>query len=430
LFFIFGYGAHVAIPVIFHFNLLSLTPSGGAPAKFAVKCVHETHTRFPARAGYFSPARFVKTAGRIGGGVDSTRSGRIPEAAKVILTYRYRVKSLNGLLNKQARAVNFVWNYCNDRQKDALRWNRKWLTGFDLNYLTAGSSKELGLHASTINAVCQQYAESRRQHNRPYLRYRGRKSLGWVPVKGCDMKETPEGFHFHGREFRVFKSRNVPLGAKIKGGTNFSRDARGNWFLNVVIEVAKMPVRSLSQGVGIDLGLKDFAALSNGEVIGNPRHFHRLENALGKAQRARKKRQAANINARISNARRDFLHKLSARIVGEFDYIAVGNVNAAALAKTKMAKSVNDASWSSFRSMLAYKAIKHGATFEEVNEAWSTQTCNVCGVIAGPKGRAGLNERTWTCGCGATHDRDVNAARNILMRGSGHRAPVEGIAAL
>ncbi len=85
----------------------------------------------------------------------------------MILVYRYRVKSLSGLLNKQSRAVNFVWNFCNDRQKDALRFGRRWHTGFDLNKLTAGSSKELGLHSGTVNAVCEQYAKSRSQKKRP-----------------------------------------------------------------------------------------------------------------------------------------------------------------------------------------------------------------------------------------------------------------------
>lgn len=348
----------------------------------------------------------------------------------MIAVYRYRVKSLNGLLNKQSRAVSFVFNFCNDTQKHALKWRKRWPTGFDLNKLTAGSGKELGLHSGTVNAVCEQYAKSRSQHKRPYLRYRGKKSLGWVPIKGRDIKETPNGFHFHGREFKVFKSRDLPAGAKIKDGTSFSSDARGNWFLNVCIEVPDGAVREMNRGVGIDLGLKSFAVLSTGESIANPRHFRALEEGLAKAQRAKKKRQAATIHARIANTRRDFMHKLSHRLVQEFDYIAVGNVNAAALAKTKMAKSVHDASWSSFRSMLAYKAVKHGAWFEEVNEAWSTQTCNACGVIAGPKGRAGLNERSWTCSCGTTHDRDVNAAKNILLRGSGHRAPAEGISAL
>lgn len=349
----------------------------------------------------------------------------------MILVYRYRVKSLNGLLNKQARAVSFVWNYCNDRQKDALRFGRRWHTGFDLNKLTTGSSKELGLHAGTINAVCEQYAKSRSQKKRPYLRYRGKKSLGWLPLKGRDIKETPGGFHFHGREFRVFKSRDLPAGAKTKDGTNFSRDARGNWFLNIVVDVPAAEARPINSGVGIDLGLKDLASLSDGSKIENPRHLRRLESKLATAQRANKKRQATNIHARIVNARRDHLHKAALGIVRRFDYIAVGNVNAAGLAKTSMAKSVLDAGWSSFRDMLRYKAIAHGATFEEVNERYTTQTCNACGVIAGPRGRAGLNERRWICsGCGADHDRDHNAALNILMRGSGHRTPVEGIPGL
>lgn len=346
----------------------------------------------------------------------------------MILVYRYRVKSLNGLLNKQARAVNFVWNYCNDRQKDALRYGRKWLTGFDLTYLTAGSSKELGLHANSIIAICNQYARSRLQHRRPYLRYRGKKSLGWVPLRGANIRETAHGFHFHGKEFKVFKVRELPVGAKIKDGTNFSRDARGNWFLNVAIETEAPEARPVLSGVGVDLGLKDLAALSNGEKIENPRHFQRLEVSLAMAQRAKKKRQAKNIHARIMNARHDHLHKAALGIVRRFDYIAVGNVSAASLAKTSMAKSVLDAGWSSFRDMLRYKAITHGATFEEVNESYTTQTCNTCGVIAGPKGRAGLNERKWTCiACGVSHDRDTNAALNILKRGSGHRTPVEGI---
>ena len=350
----------------------------------------------------------------------------------MILVYRYRVKSLNGLLNKQARAVSYIWNFCNDRQKDALRFGRRWLTGFDLNKLTVGSSRELGLHSGTVNAVCEQYAKSRAAKKRPFLRYRGRKHLGWVPLKGRDIRETPTGFHFHGREFRVFKSRSLPDGAKIKDGTNFSRDARGNWFLNFVVEVETPEQRPMNVGVGIDLGLNTFAALSTGETIDNPRHFRQLEEKLGKAQRARKKRQAANIHARIVDARRDFLHKLSHRLVHEFDYIAVGNVNAAALAKTKMAKSVSDVSWSSFRSMLAYKAIRHGAWFEEVNESFSSQVCSSCGTLpdSRPRGIADLGIRQWCCSsCGVLHDRDTNAALNILAR-HGHVPPVVGIPVL
>ena len=99
----------------------------------------------------------------------------------MVKVFRYRVKSLGGLLNRQSRAVNFVWNFCNDTQKFALKWHKRWPSGFDLNKLTAGTSQELGLHAGTITAACEQYAKSRAQKKRPHLRYRGKKSLGWVP---------------------------------------------------------------------------------------------------------------------------------------------------------------------------------------------------------------------------------------------------------
>ena len=349
----------------------------------------------------------------------------------MILVYRYRVKSLNGLLNRQSRAVNYVWNFCNETQKHALRWSKRWPTGFDLNKLTAGSSKELGLHAGTINAVCEQYAKSRAQKRRPCLRWRGKKSLGWVPLKGRDLKREGDAFRFAGNTFRVFNSRALPEG-KSKDGTNFSCDARGNWFLNIVIDVAQAAQRPLKNGIGIDLGLKEFAALSNGEKIENPRHLRQLADKLSMAQRAGKKRQATNIHASITNARRDFHHKLSTRIVREFDYIAVGNVSAAGLARTSMAKSVLDAGWSSFRSMLAYKAIKHGAWYEEVDERFTSQVCSSCGALpdSRPKGIADLGIRQWVCSdCGAAHDRDVNSALNLLAR-SGHRAPVVGIPVL
>ncbi len=355
----------------------------------------------------------------------------------MILVYRYRVKSLNALLNKQSRACCFVWNFCNDRQKDALRFGRRWHTGFDLNKLTCGSSKELGLHCGTVNAVCEQYAKSRSQKKRPFLRYRGKKSLGWVPLKGRELKREGDAFRFAANTFRVFNSRALPTG-KIKDATNFSRDSRGNWFLNIVLEVdavapgARQPVN----GVGIDLGLKDFATLSTGEKIEARRVYRRAEQALAVAQRANKKKRVKAIHAQIANRRNDFHHQLSTRIVREFDCIAVGNVNAAGLAKTSMAKSVLDAGWSSFRIQLAYKAVKHGAWFEEVSESFSTQTCSDCGALpdSRPKGIAGLGIRSWTCSeCGGVHDRDVNAAKNILNKLSfraGHGTPAVGIPVL
>jgi len=337
----------------------------------------------------------------------------------MILVYRFRVKSKNGLLDQQARKVNFVWNYCNDRQKDALRFERPWLSGFDLNKLTTGSSKELELHSGVINAVCEQFAKSRAQHRRPYLRYRGRKSLGWVPFKGRDLHREGNAFRFAGNTFRVFYSRPLPEG-KIKDGSCFAQDSRGNWFLNIVIEVAEPPVRPLDHGVGIDLGLKDLATPSEGEKIPVPGFYREAEAALAVAQRAHKRRRIRAIQARTARRRLDFLHNRSVELARAFDHIAVGNVNASGLAQTSLAKSVLDAGWSSFRKMLAYKAMRHGARYVEVDERFTTQTCSNCGALpdSRPRGIAGLGIREWECSeCGVVHDRDRNAALNILRRG-------------
>lgn len=343
------------------------------------------------------------------------------------LTYRYRVKNLSGELSRQARAVNFVWNYCNDVQQQAVRWSRRWPTGFDLINLTSGSSRELNINSDTISAVCQRYVYSRNARQKHTLKWRTEKSLGWIPLRGRTISRTADGFKHNGKTYRVFDSRPLPPG-KIRDGSAFARDAKGNWYLNIVLEADEAPLRSGTAPVGIDLGLKALGTLSSGESIQAPQFLRKLEARLASAQRAHKRRLAKNIHGHISNARRDFLHKFSTRIVRQFDYIAVGNVNAAGLAKTSMAKSVLDAGWSTFRNQLAYKALRHGAIYEEVNEAYSTQTCSDCGSISGPKGRKGLVVREWTCGdCGATHDRDVNAARNILLR-SGHRAHVDGTA--
>ncbi|RQU75124.1 transposase, partial [Burkholderia cenocepacia] len=138
-------------------------------------------------------------------------------------------------------------------------------------------------------------------------------------------------------------------------------DARGNWFLNIVIEIPDVQARPIRSGVGIDLGLKDFATLSTGEKLPNDRFGRCAAEKLAKAQRARKhRRHIAKLHAKVTNARADFQHKLALDLVRRFDYIAVGNVSAVKLARTRMAKSVYDASWSSFRNKLRYKAIAHG----------------------------------------------------------------------
>ena len=184
----------------------------------------------------------------------------------------------------------------------------------------------------------------------------------------------------------------------------------------VEIEVQASPGTA---AVGIDLGLKDCATASN-EKKEHGRWYRQHELELAKAQRAHKKHRARAIHTKIANQRKDALHKFSTTIVRENAAIFVGDVASSKLVKTKMAKSTLDAGWATLKMMLEYKSHQAGIVFMEVNEAYTTQTCSCCGAIptSSPKGRAGLGIREWRCSdCGANHDRDVNAARNILALG-------------
>ncbi|WP_028303823.1 RNA-guided endonuclease InsQ/TnpB family protein, partial [Oceanospirillum maris] len=128
---------------------------------------------------------------------------------------------------------------------------------------------------------------------------------------------------------------------------------------------------------------------------------------------------------KIANRRKDALHKFSRSLVNRSGEIYVGNVKSSSLAKTKMAKSVLDTGWAMLKTMLDYKCAHAGIVFKEVNESYTTQACSCCGCISvsSPKGRSGLRIREWTCSeCGVTHDRDINAARNILAVGHGRLA--------
>jgi IS605 OrfB family transposase len=177
----------------------------------------------------------------------------------------------------------------------------------------------------------------------------------------------------------AFGTVTASLTTNLRSGT-FCQDARGRWYANLCVEAEERKSTGAAS-VGIDLGLKDFATLSTGEKIEAQRIYRGAEQALAVAQRANKKERVKAIHAQIANRRKDFLHKLSTRLVKKHGAIFVGNVNAAGLAKTKMAKSVLDAGWSTFRTMLQYKSIAAGVLFEEINEAYSTQTCSTCGCL-------------------------------------------------
>lgn len=346
------------------------------------------------------------------------------------LTYRFRLRDKHATeLNRQARAVSFVWNYINETQQKACRYGRKWPTAFDFQHLTAGSSKDLGILSTTIDQVCCEYARRRDQVRRPWLRWRGRKSLGWVPFKRGNVKFDGATFIYRGVPYRSMHLRDdLTTETEIRCGS-FSQDARGRWYLNITVESACADSAPITK-VGIDLGLKSLASLSTGEKIDAPRLYRASERKLALAQRARKSKRARNIHGKIANRRKDFLHKASARISKEFGLIVVGDVSPNKIAQTKMAKSSLDAGWSDFKRMLAYKSHRRAGHMLEVSEQYTSQACSACGSLppSRPRGIASLGIRVWTCDdCGAVHDRDHNAAKNILARGLA--SLVEGVRA-
>lgn len=355
----------------------------------------------------------------------------------MILTYKYRLKGKRSCrqLRRMAWAANQVWNYCVATQRTVQRtWNSglspRWPSQYDLGKLTGGTSRDLHLHAQTIQGVCEQFSKSRDRHKRcPRFRRSGgsRRALGWVPFKNQSRQVTPSSVTYHGHEFRFFGARRRPLPDVVKGGC-FVEDARGRWWVCLTVEISDDQHHGDGE-VGIDLGLKNLATLSDGRKIDAPRTYRLWEDKLVIAQRARRMNRVRAIHDKIANIRRDHHHKLSTQIVRTYGAIYVGDVSSSQLARTRMAKSVNDASWSTFRNMLRYKASRHGAKYAEVDEKFTSQTCSSCGDLPPerPKGITGLRVREWACSsCGASHDRDVNAAKNILATGLSAQPLAEG----
>ncbi len=346
----------------------------------------------------------------------------------MILTYKYRLKDriARKALMRHAFGANQVWNWCVAQHRDTLdRYKRgerprKWPSRFDLAKQCKGVGADLDIHQQTVQNVCQQWARDRSTTFRSS--FGSKRARGWVPFQALSRQISGNSVTYLGKRYRFFGSRCRPLPTTAKGGC-FFEDALGRWWVCFHVDVANNKAVTDAR-VGVDLGLKSLATTSDGEVIDNPRHVARYAALLAVAQRAGNKRREKAIQIKVAACRRDHLHKVSTRLAREYAFIAVGDVNAKRLVKTRTAKAVLDAGWSMFRTMLAYKAQR----YVEVDERFTTQTCSSCGSLPPerPTGIAGLGIRAWDCSdCGASHDRDVNAARNILRLALSAQRPVE-----
>ncbi|MGD0995913.1 MAG: transposase [Candidatus Bathyarchaeia archaeon] len=244
------------------------------------------------------------------------------------------------------------------------------------------------------------------------------------------------GFRLAGNRLKVtpFGEVKLKLHRQLKGQIKtlvLKREASGKWFAILTCEEENVKSCSNQEAkVGIDLGLSKLAVLSDGSIIANPRHIKKYERkiaVLGRVLSKKKKGSRNRVKARVKlarayeklgNSRLDFLHKTSSSLVSKYGVISLENLNIKGMVQEKFGKQINDAGWGLLTSMLCYKAESAGCKVVFVNPKGTTQQCSRCGAVV-PKT---LADRVHNCpSCGLVLDRDLNAAHNILKRGTvGH----------
>ncbi|WP_101101659.1 IS200/IS605 family element RNA-guided endonuclease TnpB [Macromonas bipunctata] len=248
---------------------------------------------------------------------------------------------------------------------------------------------------------------------------------------------TASAFRWDGQVLKLAKmdapldvrwSRKIPPAAKVTTVT-VSKDAAGRYFVSLLCDDVVCAKPEVAEKIGIDLGLTHFAILSTGEKIATPNAFRKHEKKLAKLQRrlAKKKKgsknrtkarlKVAKLHAKIADIRKDFTHKLSTRLIHENQVVAVETLAVGNMKKNrKLAKSIGDAGWAEFVRQLEYKAKWYGREVVKIDRWYpSSKRCSDCGYTAQ---KMPLNVRHWTCpDCGSSHDRDINAARNVLAAG-------------
>ena len=342
-------------------------------------------------------------------------------------------------LNQLSGSVNFVWNYVNALCFEHLKRTGKFFSAYDISEYTKGSGEYLGLHSQTLQAINETHAKSREQSKKAKLSWRTnrpdakRKSLGWIPFKKSAIKylhTKQTGKKALKSSIQLSLSKGDKLVIDVFDSYNLSlykintleivQDSRNRWY--ACITVKDFPKRARGMGsVGIDLGLKEAATTSMGDKL-TIKQTQKWAHKLATAQRAKNKERVKATHAKIKNTRLDLIHKFTTKLVKDNSLIVVGDVKSRSFTtkKTKLAKSTYDAGWFELKRQLEYKCKHAGCHLEIVNEKYTTQTCSYCHKISdsSPRGRSGLGIRGWTCAeCGTWHERDINAAKNILAVG-------------
>ncbi|MER5403102.1 RNA-guided endonuclease TnpB family protein, partial [Streptomyces sp. NPDC002599] len=364
------------------------------------------------------------------------------------LRYNYRAYpdgSQRRALASAFGCARVVWNDCLRDRKEAHAAGLPYVKSAELSRLRITLAKRTAERAwlAEVSAVVLQ--QSLRDLDTAYKNFfdsiKGKRGRRVGPPRYKSKKDTRQSIRLNTNAFRLQGDGTVYV-AKVGNlkvtwsrrlpapptSLTVTKDSSGRYFLSFVVDTEPDILPGLEADTGLDLGLSAFAVLSDGSKIDSPRFLRRAEKKLkrlqrelsrktrGSKNRARARIKVARQHARVADRRRDWHHKASTQIIRDNQAVFVEDLAVSGLGRTRLAKSVHDAGWSAFVGMLEYKAVKHGRTFAKVARAFpSSQICSACGFRDGPKP---LHVRGWTCGkCHAVHDRDHNAARNVLFEG-------------
>lgn len=357
--------------------------------------------------------------------------------------YRYRfypTPDQAHLLSRTFGCVRLVYNRALDARTAAWQAERRritypqtsaMLTGWkrteELAFLNEVSSIPLQQSLRHLQGAFVAFWEGRSRYPRFKSKKRRRDAAEY----------TRSGFRFQDGQLTLAKlggpldirwSRPLPEGSQPSTVT-VSRDPAGRWHVSLRVEDAAVRLLPPAQtAIGVDAGLSSLVSLSTGEKVANPRYERQDRKRLAKAQRvlarrekgsnnrARASRRVARIHARVTDRRRDYLHKLTTRLVRENQTIVIEDLTVRNMVKNHpLSRAISDAAWRQFRELLEYKAAWYGRDVIAVDRWFpSSKLCSACGRLAE---KMPLTVRSWTCPCGTVHDRDVNAARNILAAG-------------
>lgn len=312
-----------------------------------------------------------------------------------------------------------------------------WKKTEELAYLSEVSSVPLQQCLRHLQGAFTSFFEGRAKYPRFKSRKKSRRSAEYT-TSGFRLRDGQVTLAKMSEPLDIVWSRPLPDGAQPSTVT-VSQDAAGRWFVSLLCDDIIAPATAATAAVGIDAGITSLVTLSTGEKITNPRHERRDRVRLAKAQRelSRKakgsanqdkaRRKVAQVHAQIADRRRDFLHKLSTRLVRENQTVVIEDLTVRNLLKNgKLARAISDASWTQLRSMLEYKCAWYGRELLVIDRWFpSSKLCGNCGTV---REKLPLNVREWTCdNCGTVHDRDVNAAHNILAAGLAVSACGDGV---